>query len=78
MSFRYIPGCSADNNKGLILFNPEQYAIIEIALEALDNYDYTLSNSTLWVNVQSESHFAAFIKLLQIKFHQIDELMKGK
>ena len=46
MSFRYIPGCSADNNKGLILFNPEQYAIIEIALEALEDRKSTRLNSS--------------------------------
>lgn len=76
MTYRFIPGIS-DTCRGLILFDPEQYDIVQAVLEQLDSYDFELSTSTAWIHAASESHFKAFIKLFEIKLQQLDRIPSG-
>ena len=76
MTYRFIPGASGIG-RGLILFDPEQYDIVQAGLEQVGSCDFELSTSTAWIHTITESHFATFIKLFEIKCSQLDSISLG-
>ena len=77
MTFKYVQGNTSDKNKGLILFDPDQYDDVAYTLESIGAEDYVLTNSTVWIRTASQSHFNGFKKIFIAKYNTLDRLVVG-